>query len=414
MPECSTVGVSTKREKVKMATKRWFGLIDFVGLACLLFGNMAWAAEGASALPGVVIAYSSERDVNIGSPSLAILPSGDYVASHDIFGRSSNSGNSRVFRSRDKGRTWTHLADLEGQFWSSLFVHRDVLYLMGTNKKNGDCVIRRSEDGGATWTMPVDEKSGMLFNDARYHCAPMPVLEHQGRLWRAMEDREGRESRGGAGGWANPFRSMVLSVSVDADLLDASQWTRSSALPSEQDWLDGQFGGWLEGNAVATPEGNVVNILRADRRPQGGKAAVIEISADGKTATFDPATGFIDFPGGCKKFSIRRDAETGFYWSLSNYMQEKDRNDIAERIRNTLALLVSKDLRRWTVASVVLYHDDVKHVGFQYADWLFDGDDIVAVVRTSYPDGTAVERNYHDANYMTFHRIENFRQWAPR
>ncbi len=43
-------------------------------------------------------------------------------------------------------------------------------------------------------------------------------------------------------------------------------------------------------------------------------------------------------------------------------------------------------------------------VGFQYADWQFDGDDLVAVVRTAWGAG-----NYHDANFITFHRVKNFR-----
>jgi hypothetical protein len=43
--------------------------------------------------------------------------------------------------------------------------------------------------------------------------------------------------------------------------------------------------------------------------------------------------------------------------------------------------------------------------GFQYADWQFDGDDLIYLVRTSYDGG----HNYHDANRITFHRIEDFR-----
>jgi hypothetical protein len=43
-------------------------------------------------------------------------------------------------------------------------------------------------------------------------------------------------------------------------------------------------------------------------------------------------------------------------------------------------------------------------VGFQYLDWQFDGEDIIAVCRTSW-DGI----NYHDANHITFHRLQHFR-----
>ena len=52
---------------------------------------------------------------------------------------------------------------------------------------------------------------------------------------------------------------------------------------------------------------------------------------------------------------------------------------------------------------------DVKKIGFQYLDWQFDGADIVAVSRTSYPDGMGGAENFHNSNFLTFHRIHNFR-----
>jgi hypothetical protein len=42
-------------------------------------------------------------------------------------------------------------------------------------------------------------------------------------------------------------------------------------------------------------------------------------------------------------------------------------------------------------------------------DWLCDGDNIIAVCRTAYDDGQGGAHNFHDANYLTFHRVENFR-----
>ena len=39
-------------------------------------------------------------------------------------------------------------------------------------------------------------------------------------------------------------------------------------------------------------------------------------------------------------------------------------------------------------------------------DWLFEGDDIIAVSRTAFNNAN----NAHDANYFTFHRIHNFRE----
>ncbi len=375
--------------------------------AGVLAASVAGADEAyPKSPPGVVIDHIPARDGQyVGSPSIAVLPEGRYVASHDIFGPKSTFSRTRVFESADGGQTWRQISEIDGAFWSTLFVQRGGLYLIGTTERYGDTVIRRSTDGGRTWTAPADARTGLLQSGGGYHCAPQPVLVHKGRIWRAMED-----NRGGKG-WAKHFRAIMLSAPLDADLLDATNWTISNALPSDLKWLDGKFNGWLEGNAVAAPDGHVVNVLRVDVPGGYGKAAIVDVSEDGKTASFDPSTGFIDMPGGSTKFTIRFDPVSKYYWSLSNSVPERhvDQGRAPGAIRNTLALVRSSDLRRWEVRAVVAYHHDVKHHGFQYPDWQFAGEDIVAVARTAYDDGLGGAHNFHDANYLTFHRIRDFR-----
>ncbi len=378
------------------------------GLAIVCTVGLASAAEAdLSKVPGVVIDHCpAATGLYIGSPSLAILPDGSYVASHDLFGPKSNESVravTRVFRSEDKGKTWAKAAELQGQFWSSLFVHNGALYILGTWSQYGDVVIRRSTDGGKTWTEPKDAASGLILTDGRYHCAPVPVIVHNGRVWRAMEDAFG------AGGWGKHFRAFMMSAPADGDLLKAESWTCSNRLARDPKWLEGKFNGWLEGNAVVTRDGRLVDILRVDAPSDDEKAAIVEISPDGKAATFDPERGFISFPGGAKKFTIRFDAASGLYWSLANHVPPKHRRGMPNQTRNTLALIASPDLRAWTVRATLLEHPDpVKH-GFQYVDWHFEGDDIVAVSRTAYDDGLGGAHNHHDANFMTFHRVGGFR-----
>jgi len=363
------------------------------------------AEPDLSRVPGVVVDHIPAATKRyVGSPSLAVLPDGTYVASHDIFGPGSRRNRTRVFASADRGKTWRRQTEIQGQWWSTLFVHRGEVYLIGTSKEYGDTVIRRSTDGGKTWTEPTDGASGLLLTGAKYHCAPQPVLVHAGRLWRGMEDAEG------PGPWGRHFRSFMMSVPAGADLLNADNWTTTNRIGRDPTWLDGQFGGWLEGNAVATPAGEVVNILRVEC-PEGGKAAVIRISDNGKTATFDPETGFINFPGGAKKFTIRWDPQSKRYWTLANWIPPRHAKEKrnAGSVRNTLALLASDDLRHWTVRTILLYHPEVGHHGFQYPDWLFDGEDLIAAIRTACDDGLGGAHNAHDANYLTFHRFTGFR-----
>ncbi|MHC4620053.1 MAG: hypothetical protein ACYTEQ_20085 [Planctomycetota bacterium] len=96
-------------------------------------GSGSWAEKPIKPtvpkVPGVVINYSpSESGIYLGCPGIAILPNGDYVASHSFYGPASKKNRMAVFRSGDSGKTWRHLTDLVGQWWSTLFVHRGRLY----------------------------------------------------------------------------------------------------------------------------------------------------------------------------------------------------------------------------------------------------------------------------------------------
>ena len=358
------------------------------------------AKLGHSKPPGVVIDYLPSQLKNyVGSPAIAVLPNGRYVASHDIFGDTPRSGRTCIFESADSGRTWQPLAELRGQYWSSLFVHRGRLYIIGTSRKHGDIVIRRSTDGGKTWTEPRDERAGLLA-EGRFHCAPVPVVEHNGRIWRAFE------VDGGHYRW----EAFVMSAPAEANLLNAENWLMSNKLLVDK---RANIFKWLEGNVVVTPDDKLVNILRTQAPP--ARAAMVHISADGQELSFDPAKDLIAFPGGAKKFTIRYDKVAGKYWSLVNIITDPGPlEEPPQDHRNTLALTCSKDLRKWKVRYIALSFRQGEHLtrennkfGFQYVDWLIEGNDIILVSRTAW--GWDTPRS-HDANYLTFHRINDFRQ----
>ena len=362
--------------------------------------------------PGVAVDHQTKEDrLFIGSPGLTILPSGAYLAKSDEFGPGSSKdtfGITRIYRSDDRGANWIRLPNVEGLSWASLFVHRGNVYLLGTTHAYGHTVILKSTDDGQSWTQPIDENSGLLRADGRFHTAPGPIVIHEGRIWRAMEDAMALPNR-----WGAHFRAFMMSAPVDADLLQAASWQSSPPQPRDAAWLDGHFGGWLEGNAVVAPDGSIKNILRVDYRLGGGKAAMIHIDPDGQRTHFDPEHDIIDFPGGCKKFTIRFDPQTARYWSLTNWIPPVNAGGNPERTRNTVALISSSDLRTWEVHSVILHHPDVAKHGFQYLDWHFDGDDLIALSRTAFDDEAGGADNQHNANFITFHRIENFRDRGP-
>jgi hypothetical protein len=365
---------------------------------------LCFIAQIAAAPPGVVIDYSpAASGLYIGSPSIVILTNGAYLASHDFFGPKSaehEAPNSVVFRSHDRGATWNKVATLKALFWAGLFVHRDAVYIMGTDRHHGRIVIRRSTDSGETWS-----ENSPLTARADYHTAPTPVIEHNGRIWRAFEDASGGTK------WGMRYLAMMLSAPSDSDLLVATNWTFSQTFTRDQSWLDGKFNAWLEGNAVLGPGQKIFNVLRVDVPAFPEKAGIISISDDGKSQTFDPARDVIDLPGGAKKFSIRFDPQSNAWWTLATATPPEFQNTPAKpaSIRNTLALLKSTNLRDWQTRAILLQHPDTKTHAFQYPDWQFDGADIIAAVRTAFDDDAGGAHNAHDANYLTFHRFKNFR-----
>jgi hypothetical protein len=237
----------------------------------------------------------------------------------------------------------------------------------------------------------------------------MPMAVHNGRIWRAIEYATAPTDQ-----WGKRYSAMVISAPVNADLLDANNWRKSNYLMYDSTYLDGKFGAWLEGNVVVGPQGKMLDILRIDV-PAGSDeyAAFVEISKNGKKVTFDPTLGFVKFPGGATKFTIRYDTQSKRYWTINNVVDDKYRQSRKpSSCRNKLALSSSSDLRTWQAHQILLYHPDVEYHGFQYIDWQFDGDDIIFVSRTAFDDDTGGAENFHDANYLTFHRITDFRLLA--
>ena len=346
-------------------------------------------------VPGVIIDHTAaDSGRYIGSPSIAVLRDGTYLASHDFFGPKANhrkSSSSAVFSSTDRGESWEKIAAIKPLFWGKLFVHGATLYILGTRHEYGDVLIRRSSDGGKTWTEPTTPETGLL-RQGRYHCAPCRTLVHKGRIWRSIERFEG-------GGWGH-FSASVMSAPVDADLLNAASWTFSECLPRPKKFT------WLEGNLVLDPEGRIVNVLRTNGAGDD-KAAIVQVNPAGTELSYDPDHDFIDMPGGGVKFTIRYDKQTSLYWSIVS----KQTNPKARR--NALVLTSSVDLRQWNVEAPIFHHPDRKTHAWQYIDWQFDGADIIFVSRTAFDDGLGGAHNYHDANYLTFHRITDFRSRKP-
>jgi hypothetical protein len=370
-----------------------------------LISALAFAAPP----PGVVVACSpAESQDYIGSPALIVLPDGSYLAAHDFFGKGKKMG-SQIYESTDRGQSWKLLISLPQHYWSSFFLHRGDLYFMGTRRSlvkgepQGRFIISRSKDGGRSWSQAKDSKTGLFaVGDLRCATGPMTVVEHGGRLWRCIEHS--------AKGFNFPkqFQPFLYSAPSDADLLDQASWTATNLVKPNFQWLGKTFGGWLEGNVVATPEG-IVCMMRVQTIVPKEYTALLRPTADGKRLNFDPQTDLHRMDGGAKKFCVRPDPLGKGYWAVANTIPGGMDAAHPAAIRNTLGLLHSTDLKTWVTRATLLHHPDKVGHGFQYPDFQFDGEDLLVLSRTAW-DGA---HGYHDANYLTFHRVANFRSLAP-
>lgn len=409
-------------------------------LICLLslglVASSVLRAQDAVPPPGIVIDQSPGGERFIGSPAIVILPDGSYLASHDWFGDDIDIISTEIFRSTDRGASWSQVASIEKLHFASLFYHSDsnAVYLLGTSTNTSPSYVsvHKSTDGGTTWTTATSSTTGRILtavSNWAFSGAPTPVIEVDGRLWRMFGEKYLPDNLPNFSG----IRGFFMSAPVDSNLLLASSWTRTNSIAFDAAWLNAKFPGWLEGNAVEYPagSGNVVGISRVDTWPDASddfplegeasnnpryEVAAMMDAIDSDEATFlhDEPTSWLNFPGGQSKFTIRYDPVSGLYWSVVNYIANQHQGVVwlesPMHQRNVLMLASSPALQTWTKrAKVVRWKDgeslgNTGRTGFHYADWQFDGDDIVFVVRNSWNGHT-----YHDANYFTFHRIVDFR-----
>ena len=111
----------------------------------------------------------------------------------------------------------------------------------------------------------------------------------------------------------------------------------------------------------------------------------------------------MDFPANYSKFTIKYDSTSGYYYTICTRVWDESKKNA----RNLLSFMRSRDLESWELVCDIFDRRDAseKLVGFQHVMFEFEGDDIIFLCRTALNGA----HNFHDANYITFHKIRNFR-----
>lgn len=341
-----------------------------------------------SPVEGIVINYLHPEDEQyrfsgsyLCSPSLVRLPSGKLLASMDVYGKDTPQNLTLLFDSPDGGKNWNYVTDIFPCFWGKLFWHKDRLYLLGVSNEYGDLLIGCSKDEGRTWSSPEVLFRGSSHTwELGHHRAPMVILKSHGRLWTGTE----------YGTWKKRvFYDALLSAAEDADLMKAENWVLTDFVGIDKSWpqILPKAAGAIEGNAVETPDKEVIDFLRY------GENKALILKADPR----DPGKGLefvevLDFPLGHTKFEIQR-REDGVYFAMGNPFPG----------RNVLSLYSSSDLREWEKVCDIISHPecDIRDVGFQYPVFLMEDRQLLVLSRTAWNHA----HSFHDSNYITFHQV---------
>ncbi len=346
--------------------------------------------------PENVLDYTTNYYFTTYSPGIAMVKDGDQTilyASYEISEvcniSDERSTTTVIKKSTDYGKTWEKVGEVKDVRWASIFNRGKEIYLIGNSLANGAAVIAKLDEGKTSNFVQIATGTGGT--------APTAVLEHDGRIYKA-------------------YSNHILSAPADANLLDPAVWTKSQSV---QGVLTSQKIGEITGrpnatampiepNVVAGEDGKLYVFYRIDRATQ--MQIVLELSKDGKTFSLVEDINSIikDFPTSKSKITIRYDESTGKYFTISSlYMGGRMQNQ-----RIVLALAVSDDLFNWEVVDYLLVSREMANPewemyahGFQYADFVIDGDNILMVVR----EAIGYTNCYHDGNYTTFYIIENYK-----
>lgn len=334
------------------------------------------------------------------SPSMVKHPDGYLLASMDLYAQAHPQNLTLIFRSDDDGESWYYQCELMPCFWGKLFIHRGEIYMLACSTEYGDLLISKSTDGAKTFSAPVSilrGTNGKLGNVGVHKNQQNPVI-YNGRLYHTIE----------WGSWGNrdfPYRhaAMVISCDIDADLLNPESWHITPPVIYNPDWegvtKEGEVNGNIEGTLVISPDGKLYNVMRYESDEK--KVIAYEVNGEDPDAplTFSHV---ISFPANRSKFMIKRDERSGLYYSVATRRIDEPRTR-----RNLLSLMVSRDLAEWNVVCDLIdrRNSDPEKIGFQYVDFEFDGEDIIYLCRTAINGANS----FHDSNYITFHRIKNFR-----
>ncbi|MBQ9921616.1 MAG: hypothetical protein IJO52_05480 [Clostridia bacterium] len=229
------------------------------------------------------------------------------------------------------------------------------------------------------------------------HKNPQNIVIYNDRIYTTLE----------WGSWSNNnyrHAAMVMSCDINDNLLVPENWSFSAPRKFNPNFAPEvahlpYCAMTIEGTLVTDPKNRLLNVMRFS-----GDRCVLAYEVNTREHEAELSYSHcIPFPANLSKFMIKYDVVSKKYYSIASRLCETIKTN-----RNLLSLMASDDLENWYVVLDLLDYSnqDPNKTGFQYVDFEIEGEDIIYLCRTAMNNA----HNFHDSNYSTFHRIQNFRK----
>ena len=368
-----------------------------------------------------VVFHNLDPEYYVEGPGLVRLDDGTLLAAVPVVPREKWSEERRldhsvvhILSSSDGGNTWKALSDLP-YYSAAPWVDHGTLYLFANKpgigkKRNADLLLLKSVDSGRTWSAPVTLATGYFWN-----CHTGMVQRGQ-RIYWAVDDMSFGMNRG----------PRLVAGDLSGDPMKPEAWRISAPVPfpgvpksMSNPTFEAQPSQYLEPNVIeVNGHLTVLTAVKIKRPTVSGLCGVMDATDDGKTLELK-FNRFNAMPGGQLKFCVIHDDASQLFWATANLPvdsedalgwsksnEERGLHKVGANDRRFLMLSYSVDGFNWFPAGCVAQAGKLSQ-SFMYARPVIDGNDLAIISRSSIK-----APNQHDADYATFHRIENFRQLA--
>ena len=298
---------------------------------------------------------------NLHNPQLVVRSDGSLIAAVTHGGHYGSIIGTYIYRSTDRGASWSKVATLYTPNDAGLIEVGGKLFLLGTyssaGKPPGRAEICCSSDGGATW-----EKMTLLGSSDRLQTSESAVLRDQGRIWQLFGRREI------AGGEVTSHLT-VASAPVDSDLMKSDRWNWSEELTQPGH-------GWYCSLLAPGTEGAPILLGRTY-----GESVkfVADLKSDGCELSLRGSTRCPELPDRWVR-SLARDPTSGRTFLLKSVDRPQPEWGISE-----IRLVSSTDLGHWDDRSTLLRDGRKDGVSFGWCAQAYDGEDLLLLLCARVP-----------------------------